>query len=120
LLILATSFNFAQYPLVKKIGSDSVVIMTLKQGNQINESFDNNEKTITILRDSLKLLRFNALQTRLQVDTTNLMYEDMKLKHDVNIQIYKASQKEWKKIFYYQQIGTLVAISFITLFIALK
>jgi hypothetical protein len=48
------------------------------------------------------------------------MYQDMKLKHDVNIQIYKAAQKEWKKIFYYQQIGTLVAISFITLFIALK
>jgi hypothetical protein len=125
-LILLTSFSFAQYPLIKKLGKDSVVIMTIQQGNQINESFDNNEKTISLLRDSLKLLRFNLLQTNLVTDTLKVkkdtlfsMYQEIKWKHDKNIEIYKSTEKKWKQIYYYQEVGSLIAISLITLFISL-
>jgi hypothetical protein len=100
--------------------------MTIQQGNQINESFDNNEKTIGILRDSLKLLKFNILQTSLVADTLKVkkdtlfsMYQEMKWKHDKNVEIYKATEKKWKQIYYYQQIGSLIVVSFITLFISL-
>jgi hypothetical protein len=44
---------------MKKIGNDSVVIMTTEQGRKINELFDKNDKEILKLKDSVdSLMRF--------------------------------------------------------------
>jgi hypothetical protein len=45
-----SNLGYCQYPIVKKIGNDSVVVMTLKQANTINDKFQSNQTTI----DSLK------------------------------------------------------------------
>jgi competence protein ComGC len=50
LLTLVSNLTYCQYPIVKKIGNDSVVIMTLKQATTINDNFQSNQNTI----DSLK------------------------------------------------------------------
>jgi len=50
LLTLVSNLSYCQYPIVKKIGNDSVVIMTLKQAITINNTFQSNQNTI----DSLK------------------------------------------------------------------
>jgi hypothetical protein len=47
---LVSNLGYCQYPIVKKIGNDSVVVMTLKQANTINDKFQSNQTTI----DSLK------------------------------------------------------------------
>jgi len=47
---LVSNLSYCQYPIVKKIGNDSVVVMTLKQANTINDKFQSNQTTI----DSLK------------------------------------------------------------------
>jgi hypothetical protein len=50
LLTLVSNLSYCQYPIVKKIGNDSVVVMTLKQATTINDMFQLNQNTI----DSLK------------------------------------------------------------------
>jgi hypothetical protein len=51
LLTLVTNLSYCQYPIVKKLGNDSVVVMTLKQANTINSTFQSNQNII----DSLKI-----------------------------------------------------------------
>lgn len=47
--MLVSLTSFCQYPTVKTIGKDTVVIMTLKQGEDINQRF-------IVLNDSIKTL----------------------------------------------------------------
>jgi len=48
--MLNLSYSQSQYPTVKKIGNDSVLIITLKQGDQMNKKF-------STLNDSIKILK---------------------------------------------------------------
>lgn len=45
--MLVSLLSYSQYPTVKTIGKDTVVIMTIKQGEDIN-------KTFSVLNDSIK------------------------------------------------------------------
>ena len=45
-----SNLSYCQYPIIKKLGNDSVVIMTVKQAVTINNTFQSNQNTI----DSLK------------------------------------------------------------------
>jgi hypothetical protein len=58
LLILIINTNYCQYPIVKKIGNDSIILMTLKQGEQINKLYEVNKNEI----DSLKRLVNNTIK----------------------------------------------------------
>ena len=49
MLILVANLSYSQYPVAKKIGNDSVVIMTIKQCQEINENF-------SVLKDSINRL----------------------------------------------------------------
>ena len=49
-ILLISNSVYSQYPQVKKIGKDSVVLITLKQGNDINKQF-------SVLRDTIKVLK---------------------------------------------------------------
>ena len=60
LLMLASLSSYCQYPTVKTIGKDTVVIMTVKQGEDINNQF-------TLLKDSLSTLNQTALTLRNQL-----------------------------------------------------
>jgi len=55
---------------VKKLGSDSVVILTMKQGIAINNMIDSLEKQIGIKSDSVKILKSNLTK---QVSAANLL-----------------------------------------------
>lgn len=59
--MLISNSTFSQYPQVKKIGKDSVVLITLKQGNEINRQF-------SVLKDSVKVLNtdLDSLQASLE------------------------------------------------------
>jgi hypothetical protein len=56
-LTQVVSLSYAQYPLTKKIGNDTVVIMTIKQGEQINKSFDEYEEKVSKLKDTIAILK---------------------------------------------------------------
>ena len=62
-LIQVANLCYCQYPITKKIGEDTVVIMTLKQGEQINKTFNKYNQDLTLIKDSLKLkqLKYDSL-----------------------------------------------------------
>jgi len=60
LMMMVSHLSWSQYPLIKKLGKDEVVIMTVKQGEDINNEF-------LKLRDSINLFK-NKLQS---IEMTN-------------------------------------------------
>lgn len=58
MLMWVPNLIYSQYPIAKKIGEDSVVIMTLKQGNDINNTF-------TKLKDSISTLKNGDVNSQL-------------------------------------------------------
>jgi len=58
--MLVSLSSYSQYPTVKTIGKDTVVIMTVKQGQDINNQF-------TLLNDSLSTLNELTLTLRKQM-----------------------------------------------------
>lgn len=128
-LILIVSSSFAQYPISKKIGNDSVVIMTTAQGRKINELFDKNEKIIdsiktkyavstkiidslSVVRDTIKVHNDSLLSKYIGMRN---MYEDMKWRRDTNIVIYKKAERKWNKetkVIQYANIGLITFIMY--------
>lgn len=47
-MMLASLSSYCQYPLVKTIGKDTVVIMTIKQGEDINKQFSALSDSISV------------------------------------------------------------------------
>jgi len=111
-MVVSPSLLKAQ--VVKKLGSDSVVILTMKQGIAINNMIDSLEKQIGIKSDSVKILKSNLtkqvsaanllrkeklqlislkdtleLRTRVNLDTLN----DYKNRYYKNIEIYNKYEK---------------------------
>ena len=118
MLILLLDSTFAQYPIVKKIGNDSVVIMTTEQGRKINELFDQNDKEIFKLKesvdslktkyvfstkiiDSLKIIRdtikFKSDSIKYKNDSLFKLYSDMKFRRDTNLIIHRNAEIKWNK-----------------------
>ena len=107
MLILIADSTFAQYPIVKKIGNDSVVIMTTSQGRKINELFEQNDKEIIKLKDSVDSLKTKYVFSTKIIDSLKIskdtikhtrdslskLYYDMKFRRDTNIVIYKAAEE---------------------------
>ena len=105
LLIQVQSLCFAQYPLTKKIGNDTVVIMTIKQGEEINKLFDKSKEDFIAINNSLKIARDSLL--KFKIDTDSLIYEvkllqlkseDFKFKYEENKKIYLQNEKTYNKI----------------------
>lgn len=59
--MLVSLFSYSQYPTVKTIGNEQVVIMTLKQGEEINKKFSSLSDSIKILNESIseKIYKLN-------------------------------------------------------------
>lgn len=57
--MLVSLSSYSQYPTVKTIGKDTVVIMTVKQGDDINKRF-------TFLNDSIKKVNDNLSRYMLE------------------------------------------------------
>ena len=87
--MLVSLSSYCQYPVVKTIGKDTVVIMTVKQGEDINKQF-------TLLKDSLssvneEILRLRSMVNKLSVEidlTGNSLVKSTK-----ELELYKSSYK---------------------------
>lgn len=74
--MLVSLLSYSQYPTVKTIGKDTVVIMTVKQGEDIN-------KTFSVLKDSINKLNTNFIKTNNEL----LLVKDNSLKLDSTLQL---------------------------------
>ena len=104
-MILVANLSFAQYPLTKKIGNDTVVIMTIRQAENINQLFDTNEKEFNKISDSLKLLKSLLVENNkkndsliYKVQAADFKTEEFKFKFEENKRIYLQNEKVYNKI----------------------
>lgn len=75
--------------MVKKIGNDSLVLLTIKQGEEINYQFDKKNLQITKLSDSLIILK-NQIEIERDFNTKLMLKnEKQKLFSDSIFDIYK-------------------------------
>jgi len=59
ILLVTSSSLYAQYPVVKKIGKDTVVVMTLKQGNEVNKKFEILQDSISFYKNKLDTIKYD-------------------------------------------------------------
>ena len=90
LMILVVSLSYCQYPIIKKIGNDSLILITLKQGDDINQYFIKYQKKIDSLKDTIKInnsikdsLFFELNKTEKTKDDYKSRYEE-RLKMPIN------------------------------------
>lgn len=89
LSVISTSL-YAQYPVVKKIGNDTVVVMTLKQGKEVNNKFE-------LMQDSI-------LYYKKSVDSLNLNLEEHRIYSGKRLQkMYESYWSEYEKSKFYKK-----------------
>ena len=69
LLILLVNSSYCQYPIIKKIGNDSVVLITIKQGEDINKKFSEDRQKLSLLKDSITLEKNKVDSLRSKYDS---------------------------------------------------
>lgn len=123
---MEVNLSFAQYPLTKKIGNDTVVIMTIRQAENINQLFDTNEKEFNKISDSLKILKLLLVDNTkksdsltLKIQASDFKTEEYKFKYEENKKIYLDKEKTYNKI-HNNDVLQKVLFSIVLTFIAFK
>lgn len=87
-----SNLSYSQYPVVKKIGSDSIVLITLKQGNEINSQF-------SMLSDSLKKLNTTIEKHKVESDYKYQQLNMCTIKYKAEADSFKYMYNENKKVY---------------------
>lgn len=85
--MLVSLLSYSQYPVVKTIGNEKVVIMTVKQGEDINKQF-------SILKDSLSTTNEEILRLRSMIsikDASLAKSQDQMVIINKQLDTYKSS-----------------------------
>jgi hypothetical protein len=98
LLILVAHSSYCQYPITKIIGQDTVVIMTLKQGEEINNLYKDYNKQIVLLKDTLKTKKhdYDSLYKTISAKTDS--FYNWKYRYSTNKTLYEARETDQEKI----------------------
>ena len=102
--MMGLSSVYAQYPTIKKIGNDTVVIISLKQGEEINKLYEKNKNQIKKLSDTISMLGSNIKTFKDSTQNLNLINNKTKVESDSfrymyieNKKIYMNREKEFKR-----------------------
>lgn len=60
-MVMVSHLSWSQYPMIKKLGNDEVVIMTVKQGEDINNQFSKLKDSISNLKNTINSFRINNI-----------------------------------------------------------
>lgn len=105
-MILVSVSSFSQYPQIKKIKDDSVVIMTIDQGKEINALYIGYNKTIDSLKN--KSIKDDSLLNVYIYKTSKL--ENYKYRYEANMETYQAREKELEKMDKYHAWQKIILI----------
>ena len=105
-MILVSVSSFSQYPQLKKIKDDSVIIMTIKQGNEINALYKGYNKTIDSLKD--KTIKDDSILNVYIHKASSL--ENYKYRYEANLETYRAREKEIDKMDKYHAWQKIILI----------
>jgi hypothetical protein len=87
LAILVVSSTYCQYPIIKKIGKDSLILMTLKQGDDINKSFSRYQKKLDSLKDSIEIKKVLFDSLNVEFNKLDKKKEEYKLRYEERLNI---------------------------------
>lgn len=93
-MILLSVSSYSQYPIIKKIKDDSVVIMTVKQGNEINALYLRYNETIDSLKN--KTIKDDSILNIYGTKVSAL--ENYKYRYEANLETYRTREKELDKM----------------------
>lgn len=93
-LILAPTLTFSQYPKTKKIGQDSVVIITIGQADTINNLYRSYNDSISNLQSKLKTNDSLLSIRTIEKDS----FYNWKYKYSVNKSLYQNWEENQRKI----------------------
>jgi len=99
-MILVVSSSYSQYPIIKKIGNDSLILMTLKQGDDINKSFIQSQKKLDSLKDSVVAKRFLIDSLYIEFNKLDKKREEYKLRYEERLNMpmvkYQYHNDSWE------------------------
>ena len=105
-MTLVVVSSYSQYPQIKKIKDDSVVIMTIKQGKEINALYVGYNKTIDSLKN--KSIKDDSL---LNVYTNKVSsLEHYKYRYQANLETYQNREREIDKMDKYHAWQKIILI----------
>lgn len=113
---MSSSYSQSQpYPITKKYKGDSVVIMTIEQGKQINELYTNYNDTITNLKNSinLKRLQYDSINKEIRIKQDS--FYNWKWKYEANRESYISRQKDYWKTEKIHEASKLILVGIIIL-----
>ena len=112
-MIQVANLCYCQYPITKKIGEDTVVIMTLKQGEQINKTFNKFNQDLSLIKDSfnIKKTQYDSLFNTIYLLKDS--FYDWKWKYTENKRIYEAFNENQRKIEKLHAASKLILIGII-------
>ena len=105
-MILVSVSSYSQYPQIKKIKDDSVVIMTIKQGNEINALYKGYNKTIDSLKD--KTIKDDSI-LNVYINKASAL-ENYKYRYEANLETYKTRERELDKMDKYHAWQKIILI----------
>lgn len=82
MLTLVSNLSYCQYPIVKKLGNDSVVIMTLTQATTINSTFQANQNTIDSLRTHVYIKDSIINKKKTTYDSLHAVTNQYRIRYD--------------------------------------
>jgi hypothetical protein len=93
-LILVSTLTFSQYPKTKKIGQDSVVIITIGQADTINNLYRSYHDSINNLQ--LKLKKNDSILSVRTIEKDS--FYNWKYKYSINKSLYQDFEQNQRKI----------------------
>lgn len=115
MLILVFGTTYSQYPITKLIKGDSVVILTTKQGEKINELYVRYNDTIDYLKNelTLKKIKYDSLFNKYTNQKDSVF--NFKWKYQANRETFTEREKDYWKTEKIHEISKVVMIGIIIL-----
>jgi len=129
LMTLVSLSAFAQYPTTKKIKGEQVVIMTVRQAEDINNKFQLLEDSITQLNNTLRGCETSLYFTQDKFETTSNELSVLKDSLDKTTRLYekeviRQDKLEWKDKFARRRVtfglGTAIMAWMAFIFVTIK
>lgn len=114
-MIQAAPLSYCQYPIIKKIKEDSVVIMTVKQGEEINNLYRYYNNKIDLLEDSLtiKKKKNDSLIKALYKKGDTVFY--WKGKYEASRELYFPKSRDYDKEEAFELLQKILLVGIIVL-----
>lgn len=98
MLILVVNSSYSQYPIIKKIKDDSVVLITLQQANTINTTYLAYKDSVRVIKDSIVRQQFVLDSLNRQILPLIKQHEEYKWKYLANRETYFQRETEFNKL----------------------